>query len=125
MSALRRWWDRIGGSILTRLGRAGYLTTTGRRSGRSRRTHLGVVRRPDGSFLVGAGGVGRHWAANLRADPACTLDLRGIGHPCRATELQGRERDLALAEMRAAMGRFGERARFVEVFLLSPRDGAA
>lgn len=122
MRALRRGWDRIGGAILTRLGRTAYVTTTGRRSGQPRRASIGVIPRSDGSFLVGAGGQGRHWVANLRAEPNCTVSFRGRSARFHATELTGTERDAAVAEMRAAMGRFGERARFGEVFALRPME---
>ncbi len=125
MSAIGRSFQGIGGRILVKLGRAGYLTTTGRRSGVARRTFVGVIPRPGGSFLVGAGGEGRHWVANLRVDPRCRLDFRGVSHRCRAVELTGPDRDAAAAEMRAAMGRVGERAEFVEIFVLRREEDPA
>ncbi|HSG86324.1 MAG TPA: nitroreductase family deazaflavin-dependent oxidoreductase [Candidatus Limnocylindrales bacterium] len=122
MGTVGRSFRGIGGRILVRLGRAGFLTTTGRRSGQPRRTSVGVIPRLDGSFLIGAGGEGRHWVANLRADPRCGLVYRGVSHRCRAAELTGPDRDAAAAEMRSAMGRFGEQAHFVEVFVLRQDD---
>lgn len=120
MNTITRAWNRIGGRFLFRVGRVGYLTTTGRKSGQLRTTHIGFVPRADGTLLLGSGGPDRAWVANLRSEPRCRFRTRGGEGAYRATELVGDARDTALAEMRAAMGRFGGRATFHVVFALTP-----
>ena len=120
MNVFTRTFNAIGGRLLVRSGRAGILATTGRRTGRHRATPVGYLARADGTVLLGAGGPGRAWVSNLRAHPACTFTIRGVETRHRARELEGAERDAAIAELRAKMGGVAERAAWAEVFELSP-----
>ena len=120
MNIFTRTFNSMGGRLMVRSGRAGVLATTGRRSGRRRATPVGYLARADGKVLIGAGGPGRAWVSNLRADPTCTFTVRGVETRHRARELEGTERETAIAEFRAKMGRVAERATWAEVFELSP-----
>jgi deazaflavin-dependent oxidoreductase (nitroreductase family) len=122
MSAVGRSFRGIGGRVLFRLGRAGYLTTTGRRSGQPRRTPVGIVPGDAGTWLIGSGEAGRSWVANLRADPDCLLETRDGAFACRARELRDSEHEAAQQTMRQRMGRTGAQATFVEIFELVPTD---
>lgn len=83
------------------LGRAGgmpvaILGTTGRRTGRARRTML-TVPVEDGERVVlvaSYGGDRRHpaWYLNLVAEPNVTLTMGGRERPMRAREARGEER---------------------------------
>jgi len=119
-SPLARLWNRIGGELLVRLGRVGRLTTTGRRTGQPRLAYVGSVRLADGRYLIGAGGPGRSWVANLRAHPTCRFETRDGGGTFRARLLSGDERDAAIATFVARMGRMGRRIPWAEVFELAP-----
>jgi deazaflavin-dependent oxidoreductase (nitroreductase family) len=119
-----RAWDATGGALLARAGKAGRLTTVGRRSGEPRTVRCGFVRRADGTIVVGSRD-GRQWPANLAAAGWCTFEARGL--PSReydAIVLDGAARDDALAALvRAQGGRSG--AMYTgTVFLLRPRANA-
>jgi deazaflavin-dependent oxidoreductase (nitroreductase family) len=88
------------GEQLAAWGKAALIETRGRVSGRAARAHVGFVDRPDGSIVVAAG-LGAHWAANLLADPECTVTLeartyRGVAEPLAGDELAAAIRDLIL-----------------------------
>jgi deazaflavin-dependent oxidoreductase (nitroreductase family) len=93
-SAEARWFGR---SLLSVLFRTPVLVveTTGRRTGRRRRTTVAWCR-VDGVLVVvgGAGGQTQvpDWVANLRADPQVVVTLRRRSSPMRAQELVGEER---------------------------------
>jgi deazaflavin-dependent oxidoreductase (nitroreductase family) len=76
------------------------LETTGRRSGRRRRTPLGYLDEGD-TFLIGGGAAGKtrtpDWVANLRADPRAAVWIRRTRTPVVARELTGGERTEAQA----------------------------
>ena len=83
------------------LGRAGgmpvaILTTTGRRSGRARRTMLTVpVSDGERAVLIASyGGDSRHpaWFLNLVAEPNVNLTMGGRERPMRAREASAEER---------------------------------
>jgi deazaflavin-dependent oxidoreductase (nitroreductase family) len=72
------------------------LTTTGRRSGLPRSQPLLYVPDGDGYAVAGSNwGGAKHpgWSANLLADPAATVHVRGRQIPVRAVLAKGAERD--------------------------------
>lgn len=93
-----RWLGASALSLLFRT-RVLVLTTTGRRSGRSRETTLAYLELGDGDLLVvgGAGGQSRtpDWVANLRADPAVQVTVGRTRRPMTACELHGDARAAA------------------------------
>jgi deazaflavin-dependent oxidoreductase (nitroreductase family) len=120
MNRVAKAFNALGGTVMVRTGMVANLETTGAKSGLRRTAPVGYLKRPDGSILVGAGGTGRGWAANLRADPACAIVIRGRRAACEATALQGSDRDAAAAELTSSMPGFMRNARWPEVFLLRP-----
>jgi deazaflavin-dependent oxidoreductase (nitroreductase family) len=76
------------------------LTTTGRRSGEPRRIEI-MLHSIDGRLLIsGHPGFPRGWIANINADPAVTLHLRGpaVDVPARARLMtDAAEREALLA----------------------------
>jgi deazaflavin-dependent oxidoreductase (nitroreductase family) len=120
MNVFGRAWNAVGGPLLARTGRVGRLTTTGRRSGQKRTAHVGFARREDGRVVIGAGGTGRAWVANLAADPSCSFAIRGEERAYRANRLEDDERDAALAELKATLGSRGDAVTYHDVFLLVP-----
>jgi F420H(2)-dependent quinone reductase len=70
------------------------VTTRGRRTGEPRTIPLGAVR--DGRAWLVIGSNAGHdrmpaWVANLRADPAVTVETSGVAAPFRAREAVGAE----------------------------------
>jgi deazaflavin-dependent oxidoreductase (nitroreductase family) len=55
----------------------GVLTTTGRKTGKSRRRCVRAVRKGDRVFLVSIHGERTGWARNIRANPEVELRVRG------------------------------------------------
>ena len=87
-----------GGRLVGKVGKAGVLllTTTGRRSGRSRTVPLLYV--PDGDAFVIVASQGGHdthpaWYLNLRANPAATVQIGNRVTNVQAEELTGGARD--------------------------------
>jgi deazaflavin-dependent oxidoreductase (nitroreductase family) len=84
-------------SVLAVAGLPGLmLTTTGRRSGQPRSQPLLYAPDGDGYVVVGSNWGGpRHpaWSANLLADPAATVHVRGRSIPVRAVLAKGAERE--------------------------------
>jgi deazaflavin-dependent oxidoreductase (nitroreductase family) len=125
MRILPNLWDVTGGALLMRSGRAGRLTTVGRKSGQPRTVQCGFVPREYGTLLVGSA-KGRQWPANLAAAGSCTFEARGF--PARrydAIVLEGVTRADALEEIRRARG---ERALGMfngHLFELRPTDGSS
>ena len=83
-----------GGRLVGKVGNAGVLllTTTGRRSGKSRIVPLLYV--PDGDTFVIVASQGGHdtspaWALNLRANPAATIQVGKRITNVHAEELTG------------------------------------
>lgn len=121
MNPFARFFNTVGGSLMARSGRVGILGTTGARTGRPRRAPIGFVARPDGSLLVGSGSpTNRGWTANLRANPACTFQVKGTTRGYRARLVGPDEREAALAELRSRMGRVAERTDWGDLFVLVP-----
>jgi deazaflavin-dependent oxidoreductase (nitroreductase family) len=106
------------------------LTTTGRRSGKTRSTVLRYVRAGDG-YVVAAVNLGseRHpaWALNLRADPNALVTVNGERVPVLATEPTGNEArrlwQALIDDLPASADsvRLARRDRDVPLFVLVPR----
>ena len=122
MNAFQRWFNIMGGRMMARSGSVAILGTTGARTGKRRTVPVGIMPRPDGSIIIAAGGDGRGWTANLRANPRCTLDLKGGRRTFDATQLAGEERDTAASEFSVALGRLMRGATWTDVFVLRPTD---
>jgi deazaflavin-dependent oxidoreductase (nitroreductase family) len=91
-----------GGSFeadLVAWGKVVVLETTGRRSGRARRVHVGFVEAADGSLLIAASGPSTQWAQNLIAEPDCVVELVAVRRSCRAQRLEGPAAHTAIAEL--------------------------
>jgi deazaflavin-dependent oxidoreductase (nitroreductase family) len=121
MNPVTRAFNSVGGRILIRTGRVAMLGTTGAKTGLPRRAPVGFVTRDDGTFLIGAGSpAGRGWTANLRANPAATLTVKGTTHRCRARLVGPDEREAALAEIKAKMGAGTGNLTWGDLFVLEP-----
>ena len=115
-----RIWDLTGGALLLRSGRAGRLTTPGRKSGQPRTIQCGYLERPDGTVIVGSA-TGREWPKNLAAAGWCSFESKTL--PARrytAVQLDGAALEAAVEELRAARGERMARMASEVVFLLTP-----
>jgi deazaflavin-dependent oxidoreductase (nitroreductase family) len=122
--------QRFGRSALSVAVRTPVLVlhTTGRRSGRARRTTLAFKRMDDGSLVVvgGAGGQVRlpDWVANLRSAPLAAVTVDRTRVEVRAVELTDSEREETWRTLREVWPRidtYERRAgRTVPVFRLIP-----
>ena len=124
--------DRTGGRTTLPALLAGLpvleLTTTGRRSGLPRRTHLIAVPTGDTLALLGTNfGQPRTpaWVLNLEAQPAATVTHRGISRAVLARAADESERASILAESARYYGgylRYQERitGRRLRLFVLEP-----
>jgi deazaflavin-dependent oxidoreductase (nitroreductase family) len=74
----------------------GVLTTTGRRSGKTRRKCVRAIRRGNKVYIVSIGGSRAAWVKNIRADPRVSVRIRGGTFAGRAREL-GEPAELELA----------------------------
>jgi deazaflavin-dependent oxidoreductase (nitroreductase family) len=88
------------GEQLAGWGKAARIETRGRVSGRTVPVHVGFIEAPDGAIVVAAG-LGAQWAANLLADPECTVTVdsrtfRGVAEPLVGPEFAAAIRDLIL-----------------------------
>jgi len=122
MNWFQRRFNVLGGRMMARSGSVAILRTTGAKTGKRRATPVGIMPRPDGSIIIAADGDAHGWTANLRANPQCTLDLKGGRRTFAATPLAGEERDAAAAEFSVALGRLMRGATWVDVFVLRPTD---
>ena len=55
----------------------GVLTTTGRRTGKTRRRCVRAIRRGDRAYIVSIGGSEAAWMKNIMSDPRVRLRIRG------------------------------------------------
>ena len=108
-------------SDLASWGKVIRLETVGRRSGQTRSVTIGFVPDRDGSLLVAASSTATSWASNLRAEPACAVELGGVRLPFRATELGADERASAVRELILKYGTPAERLGAGPAFRLEPR----
>jgi deazaflavin-dependent oxidoreductase (nitroreductase family) len=108
-----------------------WLTTTGRRSGRTRQVVLGYVE--DGRNLVtmamnGWGPAEPAWWLNLQANPDAVVRTRDGVRPVRARRARGEERErlwARWAEIDKDLEDFASRRPHeTAVVVLEPRDGA-
>ena len=88
------------GEQLAGWGKAALIESRGRVTGVTARAHVGFIEAPDGSIVVAAG-MGAQWAANLLADPECSVTVggrsfRGVAEPLAGAELAMAIRDLIL-----------------------------
>ena len=116
---LQGWvYDRSGGRIGGRIGgqRVLLLTTTGRRSGRSRRTPVQYVTLEGEIHLVAAGGGSPRapgWWHNLSANPRVRVQIGAVEHRATATILPADKRACAwplLCAQNRVLTRVQERA---------------
>ena len=113
------------GEQLAEWGKAALIETRGRVSGMPARAHVGFVEAPDGAIVVAAG-LGAHWAANLLADPVCTVSVEGRTFEGMATPLVGAELATAIRELILRYGTPAERLGSGPAFLIRPsRPGAS
>lgn len=92
-SAQLRYLGTSGMALLTRRSIL-LLETTGRRSGRPRRTPVAYWETPEGDVIVGGGAAGMtrvDWVANLRARPRAWVWRRRRRIPVMVRELAGEE----------------------------------
>jgi deazaflavin-dependent oxidoreductase (nitroreductase family) len=117
------------GRLLGKVGRAPVLllTTTGRRSGQQRTAP--VVYLSDGERLVVIGSNAGYerapaWSLNLKANPACAVEIRGARKEMHARIAEGEERAelwRAMNEQYAGFDHYETRtARDIALFVLEP-----
>jgi deazaflavin-dependent oxidoreductase (nitroreductase family) len=121
------------GRLFGKLGRAPVLllTTTGRRSAQQRTAP--VLYLADGERLVVIGSNAGYaqapaWSLNLKANPACAVQVRGDRKHMRARVAEGEERAKlwqAMNEQYDGFDEYEERtARDIAVFVLEPHEQA-
>jgi deazaflavin-dependent oxidoreductase (nitroreductase family) len=121
-----------GGKFAGRIGRLNVLllTTTGRKSGRSRTVPL-LYTPANGSYAVVAsmGGAPRHpdWCLNLRAHPLAMVEIGRDRVEVRAREVEGEEREwlwCAMVDGYPGYDRYQQKTvRRIPVLLLEPDRG--
>jgi deazaflavin-dependent oxidoreductase (nitroreductase family) len=79
------------------------LSVRGRKTGRERKVPVRPIEVRGNRYLVANRG-NSHWARNLRVNPEAKLRDGGEAERIRAIEIDGIERDRALAEYRATAG---------------------
>jgi F420H(2)-dependent quinone reductase len=97
-AAHRTLYRLTGGKIGGKLGKAPVLllTTTGRKSGKSRTVPLNYTREGSGYVLIGSvGGAPHHpaWYLNLRANPNAEVTIRRDHVQVAARDAEGEERE--------------------------------
>ncbi len=121
MAARRRalTTDAIG-EELAEWGKVALLETVGRTSGKKFQSAVGFVEADDGALYVAAGSDSADWALNLRAQPRClaTVGDRAAGYIAR--EIDGAERNGAVASLILKYGTPAERLGRGPVFRLQP-----
>ena len=137
-----RWWRRFTNRVeAVQLRLAGttftaivfrtpvaLLETTGRRTGRTRRTPVAYLARPDRSFLIAGGAAGQartpDWVANLRNEPRARVVVRRARLDVTARELDGDERraawEAAVARWPMLPGYERASGRLTPLFVLTP-----
>jgi deazaflavin-dependent oxidoreductase (nitroreductase family) len=107
------------GEQLASWGKAALIESRGRLSGRTARAHVGFVDEPDGSILVAAG-IGAQWAANLLADPECTVTIGERAFDGVAEPLVGADLSTAIRELILRYGTPAERLGSGPAFRIRP-----
>jgi deazaflavin-dependent oxidoreductase (nitroreductase family) len=111
------------GDQLAGWGKAALIETRGRVSGRPARAHVGFVEDLDGSIVVAAG-LGAQWAANLLAEPACTVTIGQRSFAGVAEPLEGAEFATAIRELILRYGTPAERLGSGPAFRIRPVEAA-
>jgi deazaflavin-dependent oxidoreductase (nitroreductase family) len=111
------------GEQLAAWGKAALIETRGRVTGNPVRVHVGFVEEADGSILVAAG-PGAQWAANLLADPACTVVVSGRSFRGLAEPLAGPTLAIAIRELILRYGTPAERLGAGPAFRIRPTEPA-
>lgn len=123
-----------GGKAGGRMGQLGVLllTTTGRKSGKSRTVPLTYTRDGDAYVLIGSkGGAPAHpaWYLNLVAHPDATITVGRAEIAVRARTAEGDERERLWRQMADAYAGYdgyqAKTAREIPVVVLEPRAAAA
>jgi deazaflavin-dependent oxidoreductase (nitroreductase family) len=112
------------GEQLAEWGKAALIESRGRVTGRTARAHVGFVDGPDGSLVVAAG-LGAQWAANLLADPKCTVTVGGRSFHGIAEPLDGAELAAAIRELILRYGTPAERLGSGPAFRIRPIEPQA
>ena len=122
---------RLMSSMLSALPVA-MVTTTGRRSGRTRTVPLLAMPTADGLAVIGSNyGKPKHpaWRHNLRGDPEGEVDVEGRRWAFRAVEVEDERRERIWQEALRTYPGFAAYARRaaprrISVFVLEPKDVA-
>ena len=109
------------------------MTMIGAKTGRTLTTPLTYATEDDGALIVMASAGGSPtlpaWGHNVRANPEVTVEVLGETYPATAIEVQGTDRDRALARMVETLPRFGEYQdavdRVIPLFRLVRRSDAS
>jgi deazaflavin-dependent oxidoreductase (nitroreductase family) len=112
------------GEQLAGWGKAALIESRGRVSGRTARAHVGFIHAPDGSIVVAAG-LGAQWAANLLADPECSVTVEERSFRGLAEPLVGSEFAAAIRELILRYGTPAERLGSGPAFRIRPVEPAA
>ena len=107
------------GEQLAGWGVVALIETRGRITGKPARAHVGFVEEPDGAILVAAG-LGAQWAANLLADPACTVTVGERSFRAEAQPLSGSELARAIRSLILRYGTPAERLGSGPAFRIRP-----
>jgi deazaflavin-dependent oxidoreductase (nitroreductase family) len=107
-------------------GRFVRVTTVGGRTGLERSVTIGFVEDDEvpGSILVSAGGAETAWARNLRADPACRVEMAERSWDAVAEPLTPAEHALAIRGLILRYGTPAEGLGRGDSFRLRPVDDA-
>ena len=97
------FFRRVAGPIWLRMGVTSVLEVRGRHTGRQIKVTLFPVEVDGARYLVSFGGI-TDWVRNLRAAGRCELRRRGRTETFTAVEVDGAERERAIA---AYLGRLG------------------
>jgi deazaflavin-dependent oxidoreductase (nitroreductase family) len=90
-------------------GQTVLITTTGAKSGKSRKASLAFIWHADDMVVVASkGGAPHHpsWYHNLKADPRLVVQYRGVVEDRRAREPLGEERDKLFETMSSTFSNF-------------------
>ena len=110
------------GEQLAAWGTVAIVETRGRLSGQPARAAVGYVEDDDGSLLVAAGSPDAAWARNLLVDPDCVVTIGDVTRPVLAEELDGGERNTAVASLILRYGTPAEGLGRGPAFRLRPRE---
>ena len=90
--------DEIG-EQLAEWGTVAIVETRGWVSGQPARAAVGYIQEADGSLIVAAGRPEAAWARNLLADALCVVTIGEVTAPYVAAELDGTDRNAAIASL--------------------------